>query len=109
MEIAVRRRGRRRVVQFLFFLFSSSSLPFLLFLQPHFSEVCLVAVKVWAHLAMILPKAETKCTFAPVSTGCEPAREMPLRVISAIVEHRFLAEVGLRTLVAGAAMTAMVD
>ena len=58
---------------------------------------------------MILAKAETKCTPASVSTGSEATREMPLGVVSAIVEHRFLAEVGLWTLVAGAAQTAMVD
>ena len=58
---------------------------------------------------MIFAKAETKCTFASVSTGSEAAGEMPLGVVSAIVEHRFLVEVGLRTLVAGAAMAAMVD
>ena len=58
---------------------------------------------------MILPKAETKCTFASVSAGSKAAREMPLGVVSTIVEHWLLAEVGLRTLVAGAAMAAMVD
>ena len=70
--------------------------------------MCLVAGSVWAHLAMILPKAETKCTFASVSAGSEAAREMPLGVVSAIVEHLLLTEVRLRTLDAGTAMTPMI-
>ena len=89
-------------------LLPSSSLLFFFFLQPHLSEVCLVAVKVWVHLAMILPKAETRCTFASVSAGSEAAGEMPLGVVSAIVEHLLLTEVRLRTLDAGTAMTPMI-
>ena len=58
---------------------------------------------------MILAEAEAEATLASVSTGCEAAREMPLRVIAAVVEIRLLAEVRLSALVlvAGASVAAM--
>ena len=58
-------------------------------------------------MGMILAEAETEATLASVSTGCEAAREMPLRVIAAVVEIRLLAEVRLSALVSGASVAAM--
>ena len=56
---------------------------------------------------MILAEAEAEATLASVSTGGEAAGEMPLRVISAVVEIRLLAEVRLSALVSGASVAAM--
>ena len=89
------------------YLISSSPLLLFLFFQPHPSELCLIGGKVWTHLTVVLAEAETEATLASVSTGCEAAREMPLRVITTVVEIRLLAEVRLSTLVAGASVAAM--
>ena len=90
-------------------LLPSSSLLFFFFLQPHLSEVCLVAGSVGAHLAVVLAEAETERSPASVSTGSEAAGKVPLGVVSAIVEHRLLAEVGLWTLDTRTSVTAMVN
>ena len=74
-------------------LLPSSSLSFFFFLQPQFPKVCLVAGSVGARLAVVLAEAETECTFASVTAGSEATREVPLRMIAAVVEVWLPAEV----------------
>ena len=44
-------------------------------------------------MTVVMAETETEATLASVSTGGEATREMPLRVITAVVEIRLLAEV----------------
>ena len=102
---------KKSVVCAVFFSSSlfSSSFSFFFFFQSHSSEVFLVAGSVWAHLAMILPQTEAEATLASVSTGIEATGEMPLGVVTAVVKHWLLTEVGLRTLHSRTSVAAVVN